>query len=250
MSFSFKVLWVKCQYLSLQQRKKPLRSEVTKWVLKPVCFLIFFFFSFPFPWINFFSIPNTEEEKLPSCINHFFRVTVWSPSKIPHVSAFCSENLMWSCTRKEPCVLQGHSNVPWHFLVEKIQKLSVYLLTARRVLSKKAQQSFLCMSSNFHIPYPAWRTREDVKSLDPHFVLLHIVVFSFSLSPVLFFPINLVCRGHKADNLETDPDCALQTKGSLSVILASCALSICSTANFSKAQNSPVESKGWQTVLL
>lgn len=37
MSFSFKVLWVKCQYLSFQQRKKPLRRETTKWVLKPQC---------------------------------------------------------------------------------------------------------------------------------------------------------------------------------------------------------------------
>lgn len=87
-------------------------------------FFLFFFFSFPFPfpWINFLSIPNSEEEKLPSCINHFFRVTVWSPSKIPHTSSLCSENLKWSYTRKEPCVLQGHSDVPWHFFGGKNSK--------------------------------------------------------------------------------------------------------------------------------
>lgn len=136
--------------------------------------------------------------------------------------------------------------------MEKIQKLSVHLLNARHVLGKKVQQSFLSISLTiFTFPIQLEEIGRIFKSLDPHFVPLHTTVFSFSLNSVLFFffCISLVCRGHKADNLETDPDCALQTKGSLCVILASCVLSICSTANFAKAQNSPVESKGWQTVL-
>lgn len=83
-----------------------------------------------------------------------------------------------------------------------------------------------------------------------HILCSHHRVFSFSLSPALFSLYQPCLKRTKGDNLETDPNSALQSKDSLCVILASCMLSICSTANFAKAQNSPVEANGWQTVLL
>lgn len=54
----------------------------------------------------------------------------------------------------------------------------------------------------------------------------------FILSPVLS---SLYQPCLQADNPETDPNCALQTKGSLCVILIF-VLSVCSTSNFAKAQ--------------
>lgn len=101
--------------------------------------------------------------------------------------------------------------------------------------------------STFSIQLEELRRR--FRSLDPHFVL-SLRLFSFSVSPVFFSLYQPYLQKHKADNLETAPNCALWTKSSLCVILASCVLSICSTANFAKAQNSPVESKAWQAVLL
>lgn len=85
------------------------------------------------------------------------------------------------------------------FLVETIQKLSVCLLTARHVLSKKAQQSFLCISLPiFTFPTQLEELGRMFKSLDPHFVLLHITAFSFSFSPVLFFFVSaLFAEGTK-----------------------------------------------------
>lgn len=136
--------------------------------------------------------------------------------------------------------------------METIQKLSTCLLTVRHVLSKKGQQSFLCIGLPiFTFAIQLEELGRRFKSLDPHFVL-SLITEDFRSVSVLssFLSTSLVCREHKADNLETDPNCALQTKASLCVILASCMLSICSTANFAKAQNCPVESKGWQTVLL
>lgn len=86
------------------------------------------------------------------------------------------------------------------FLVETIQKLSVCLLTARHVLSKKAQQSFLCISLPiFTFPTQLEELGRMFKSLDPHFVLLHITAFSFSFSPVLFFFVSaLFAEGTKS----------------------------------------------------
>lgn len=192
MSFFFKVLWVKCQYLSLQQRKKPLRREMTNEFLS-ISVLLNFSFSF------FFFFPSLSHELTtslflilkrkgyPLALITFFR-SLWSLCKISHASAFCSENLKWSCTRKEPYALQGHSDVPWHFLMEKIQKLSVHLLNARHVLGKKVQQSFLSISLIiFTFPIQLEEIGRIFKSLDPHFVPLHTTVFSFSLNSVLFF---------------------------------------------------------------
>lgn len=111
------------------------------------------------------------------------------------------------------------------FLVETIQKLSACLLTVRHVLSKKGQ-SFLCISLpifTFSIQFEELGRR--FKSLDPHFVLSFITENFLSASVLYsFLCTSLACREHKADNLETDPNCALQTKGSLCVTLASCHL--------------------------
>lgn len=188
MSFSFKVLWVKCQYLSLQQRKKPLRREMTNWVLKLSVTLNFFFSSLSLPHDLTSSLFLILKRKgYPFALIVFSR-SQWRLSQIPHASAFCSENLKWSCIGKKPYVSQGHSDVPRHFLVEKIQRLSVCLLTARHVLSKKAQQSFLCISLPiFTFPIQLEELGRMFKNLDPHLVLLYITAFSFSLSPLLFF---------------------------------------------------------------